>query len=493
MMPDPEESAIDYYQLCLVMQQQGVRELSRSNLAAAGELFYGALGIVQKMQPEQAGGLLPLALCHLSLLEQRKGNATKALQLQEKAMPLVDAISLVQQTLPFHNLMSNALMGLREWRRAIPFCERAIQLVLEREPSDPTAVAELLARQGRCYSQSGWKDHAVIPLRAALKILRDHPGDPRLPSLLISLGNALRKSSPAEAEQFYQEAADIHAAKAQMQSATTAWVNLGILCSEQGRHAESLAHYQRALQVREQSPGTPPESIGSLLNNMANCYRRMGDFNQALQLVDRAIKLLKPKDGSLFASACGTRGQVFHDAGQDADAIEWLRKSYAERMRTSSPDLDAVIENLEIEIDTLRRLGKLQEAEAAEGRLAQAKTAKEQAPQAHVDVSALKAQAGGAVMIELAFGGWSGSYGVQDAELIAEQLTEILEEQGAGFYGGRVVIPESTTLWFYGADAEGIFQAMEGFLKDHLICAGATVAIRQRDMLREVVIPQTVN
>jgi hypothetical protein len=34
---------------------------------------------------------------------------------------------------------------------------------------------------------------------------------------------------------------------------------------------------------------------------------------------------------------------------------------------------------------------------------------------------------------------------------------------------------------------------MEGFLKDHLICAGATVAIRQRDMLREVVIPQTVN
>jgi hypothetical protein len=110
-----------------------------------------------------------------------------------------------------------------------------------------------------------------------------------------------------------------------------------------------------------------------------------------------------------------------------------------------------------------------------------------------VDVSALKAQADGAVMIELAFGGRSGSYGVQDAEVIAEQLAEILAEQGSGFYGGRVVIPESTTLWFYGADAEAIFQAMEEFLKDHLICAGATVVIRQRGMTREVVIPQAVN
>jgi len=493
MISDPEESAIDQYQVCLVIQERGVRELSRSNLAAAGELFNVALQIAQRMPREEAAGLLALSLCFLSLLEQRKGHATKAGQLQEQAMPLVDGISLAQQTVPFHNLMSNALVDLRECRRAIPFCERAIQLVLEREQGEPTAVAELLAREGRCYAQSGLKDHAAIPLRAALKIFRDHPGDPRLASVLITLGNTLRKSSPAEAEQFYQEAAEIHATKAQMQSATTAWVNLGILCSEQGRHAESLSHYQRALQVREQFPGTPPGRIGSLLNNMANCYRRMGDFSEALRLVDRAIKLLKPEDGSLFASAYGTRGQVFHDAGRDAEAVEWLQKSYVERMRSSSPDLDAVIENLEIEYDSLKRLGRLQEAEAVEGRLARAKTAKEEAPQPNVDVSALKAQADGAVMIELAFGGRSGSYGVQDAEVIAEQLAEILAEQGSGFYGGRVVIPESTTLWFYGADAEAIFQAMEEFLKDHLICAGATVVIRQRGMTREVVIPQAVN
>jgi hypothetical protein len=111
-----------------------------------------------------------------------------------------------------------------------------------------------------------------------------------------------------------------------------------------------------------------------------------------------------------------------------------------------------------------------------------------------VDVSAMKPQADGAVLIELTFGSRPGSrYRIQDAEVISEQLAGILAEKDAGFYGGRVVIPESTTLWFYGADAEAIFQAMEKFLKDHLICAGATVGIRQAGKMREVVIPQPVN
>ena len=494
MIPDPEEFAVDPYQACLVVLERGMKDLTRNDLAAAGQLFNVALQVAQKMPRDEADGLLPLTLCYLSLLELRLGDAITARQLQEQAMPLVDGISLTRQTVPFHNLMSCALMDLREYRRAIPFCEQAIQLVLEWERSEPTAVADLLAREGRCYSQSGLRDHAAAPLRAALKIFRDHPGDPRLVQVLITLGNALRKSSPAEAEHLYQEAADIHAVKMQMESATTAWVNLGILCSEQGRYVESLAHYQRALRVREQSPGIPPGRVGSLLNNMANCYRRMGDFNEALRLVDRAIKLLKPEDGSPFASAYGTRGQTLHDASRDSEAAEWLQKSYAERMRSSSPDLDAVIENLDVEVDSLKRLGRLKEAEAAEERLARARTAKEEAPQANVDVSALKPQADGAVLIELTFGSRPGSrYRVQDAEVIAEQLAGILDERAAGFYGGRVVIPESTTLWFYGADAEAIFQAMEGFLKDHLICAGATVGIRQAGKMREVVIPQLVN
>lgn len=491
MTQDPE-LPIDHYGSCLVAVQEGMAALARSNLEAANLLFNLALQLTQVATREQAGSLLPLTLCSMSLLRQREGYSEEAAKLRERAMPLVDAISVSTQTVPFHNLMSNVLMEFHEYRRAIPFCEQAIQLVLER--NEPLAIAELLSREGRCYALCGLKEHAAVLLRAALKILRNYPGDPRLSSVLLSLGNALRKSSPQEAEQLYHESADIHLAKAQMESATTAWVNLGILCSEQGRHAESLAHYERALRVREKSSGTPPVRIATLLNNMANCYRRMGNFEEALRLVDRAIGLLKPEDGSIIASAYGTRGQILHDAGRDAEAVDWLQKSYAERQRASSPDLEAIAENLEREIGSLRRLGRLQDALVAEDRLASTKAALKEAPDASVDLSALTAQGEGAVLIELAFGSRPGGrYQLRDAELVAEQIAAILENQEAGRYGGRAIIPESTTLMFYGADAEEMFKVMEQFLLDHCICSGATIAIRQGAKLREVIIPQTLN
>jgi tetratricopeptide (TPR) repeat protein len=491
-MTQEPELPIDHYGSCLVAVQEGMAALARSNLEAADLLFNLALQLAQAATREQADSLLPLALCSMSLLLQREGRSEETAKLRERAMPLVDAISVGTQTVPFHNLMSNVLMEFREYRRAIPFCEHAIRLVLER--NEPLAIAELLSREGRCYSLCGLKEHAAVLLRAALKILRNYPGDPRLSSVLLSLGNALRKSSPQEAEQLYQESADIHLAKAQMESATTAWVNLGILCSEQGRHAESLAHYERALRVREKSSGTPPVRIATLLNNMANCYRRMGNFEEALRLVDRAIGILKPEDGSMIASAYGTRGQILHDAGQDTEAVEWLRKSYAERQRGSSPDLEAIAENLEREIKSLKRLGRLQDALVAEDRLASMKAALKEAPGASVDLSALTPKGEGAVLIELAFGSRPGDrYQLRDAEIVAEQLAAILESQDAGRYGGRAVIPESTTLMFYGEDAEGMFKVMEQFLLDHCICSGAVVAIRQGAKLREVIIPQTLN
>jgi tetratricopeptide (TPR) repeat protein len=121
-------------------------------------------------------------------------------------------------------------MDRREYRRAIPFWEQAIQLD---EGTEPTGIAQMLWKVGECYNRAGLRDQAAIPLRAAVKIFRKYPEDPRLSAALITLGNGLRKSSPAEAEFCYREVADWHVARGQFLSATPAWGNIGILCSEQ--------------------------------------------------------------------------------------------------------------------------------------------------------------------------------------------------------------------------------------------------------------------
>jgi tetratricopeptide (TPR) repeat protein len=274
------------------------------------------------------------------------------------------------------------LMTRKQYRLAIPYCEQAIQLLSEQ--NEPLALADMLWRAGNCYSRIGLREHAAIPLRAALKILRDYPEDPHLPAVLLDLGNAVRKEDPSEAERCYKETAKLYLAMKHAESATQAWVNLGVMCSEQGRFEESLEHYENALKVMEKLLSTSPFRMGVLLNNMANCYRRMGDFEEAHKLADRAGKILASEGGAALAAAFGTRGLIFLDAGNDAEAVQWLQESYAERKKMPSPDYEAIADNLEKEIAALKRLGKFEEAKLAEERLALARAAMKEVPQPRI-------------------------------------------------------------------------------------------------------------
>ncbi|MGD0941925.1 MAG: tetratricopeptide repeat protein, partial [Terracidiphilus sp.] len=216
-------------------------------------------------------------------------------------------------------LAAGSLMMRKQFREAIPHFEEAIQLLSER--NKPIPMADMLWRVGQCYTRIGLSDHATVRLQAALRILRNYPGHAHLPSVLLEVGNALRKTDPAEAERAYKEAAEIHVSRKQLELAAAAWVNLGVMYSEQERFEESLAHYEKARDVRERTPSIAPSSIGVLLNNMANCHRRMGNFEEAHELVDRAIEFLSQNADPGPATAYGTRGLIYLDSGNDEEAV----------------------------------------------------------------------------------------------------------------------------------------------------------------------------
>jgi hypothetical protein len=180
--------------------------------------------------------------------------------------------------------------------------------------------------------------------------------------------------------------------------------------------------------------------------------------------------------------------------GNDAEAVEWLRRSYAERQKQPSPDYELIVENLGYEIASLKRLERAEDAAEAEASMAMAREAMKAIPSANIDVSTLTAEPAGAVLIELALGPRPGGrYGTRDAEAVLEQIFAILSAAKLGESAGRVVTPESITLIFYGANAQAMFEVMEQFLSDHLIFTGAVVSIRQGKNVRQVVIPTIVN
>ena len=430
---------------------------------------------------------MPLALLNMSRLRERQNREDDARQLREQAIAQLEQSSLSLPNAFFQFSMANVLMEFGEYRRAIPFWEQAIQLDDVKEPMD---LAHMLARVGECYNRSGLKDHAAIPLRAAIKIFRKYPEDPRLSAALITLGNALRKSTPAEAEACYREVADWHVARGQLLSATPAWGNIGILCSEQGRYAEALEYLEKVRKTREQSPGVTTPAIAITLNNIANCYRRMGKFEEAFTAVSRAIDLLQDKGGSELASAYGTRGLIFLDQGKDTEAVEWLRRAYEHHQKLPSPNLDAITDDLNREIAALRRLGRADDLKDAEARLASVHTAMKAVPQINRDLTALDGPVQCAIFVELNVDTrWRSLDEKREDVQLGKRLKKVLEANNLGWYAGQLTIPESITMILYGSDADIIFQAIEPTLRSEPICAGARITIRQRDGQREMIIP----
>jgi tetratricopeptide (TPR) repeat protein len=475
----------------LAIVSESSRLLKRDQLPAAEHLLAGAVKMAPMLPNEYAQNYYPLALAYLIRLRQRQERPDEADKFRKVLATLLDSDLPAIEPELFHLMMANILEELSEFHRAIPLCEQAIAfLATQNEPLD---VAAMLHTMGRCYTRWGLRDHAIIPLRAAVAIYRDIPEDPRLPSALLSLGLALILSAPGEAESLLREVADIHMAKAHVESATTAWVNLGFLCSKHNRDPEAQVWYEKALRVREMSPGTKPAGIAILMNNLAGCHRRMGNFAEAHHCADKAIELRESIDDDRLASAYGTRGEIFHDEGLHQEALLWLQRSREVREKSPSPNLASLAEILEYEIRSLRQLGRNDEAAAAESRLANARAVSQQKPQASFDLTALSATQDGAVLVELPQGiRNSAFYRGPDLRELASRLREVVDTEHAGMYTGNIGIPESTTLFFCGPDAEALYRVLEPALAAEAWCAGAHITIRQGRDVREVYLPGKV-
>ncbi len=191
-----------------------------------------------------------------------------------------------------------------------------------------------------------------------------------------------------------------------------------------------------------------------------------------------------------MAHAYGTRGLIFLDQGRDSEAVEWLKKAYEHHQMLPSPKMDSIAEDLEREIAALKRLGRADELKDAEARLVSVRTAMESVPQVNRDLRALDGPMQSAVFVELNVGSQGRLHDAERKDVQLErQLSELLNAGDVGWCAGRLTIPESTTLIFYGSDAETLFQTLEPTLRSEQICAGARITIRQRDSQRELILP----
>lgn len=486
-LASPPPATEDLLQRCLEFVSHGINAMDGGKVQDAEKAFLATQVIVQAARSEEIDHISPLALLCLSLLRQKQQKDQESLQLRRKATAqLDDAAEAPTTSAKYHRLMAQTLYRLKEYRRSLPFWDQAIRFA--DNTTAPPILATMLHTMGACYCLIGLRDHGAVPLRVALKIFRSAGPDSALAAVLISLGNALAKRSPAEAEACYKEAADIHIASLQYEAASTAWINLGVLYSRLDRNRESLEYYQKALHARQQMRDTKPARIALALNNVACGYRRMGQYADAHASVDRAIPLFPPEDPGL-AGAYGTRGEIYLDMGDYSQAVKWLQLSRATREKQPSPNLEQIAEYLEKEVTALEKLGKTDEASAAKQHLESINATAQSVPQANNPQDSDLLRIEGLVQIELEIGSKNPHPDAhKNLKNLAEDISETVRTQNLGTYSGSIETPEQTTLICYGPDAETLFHAIESTLKSNPLCAGARVLVQQQDKRREALI-----
>jgi tetratricopeptide (TPR) repeat protein len=456
--------------------------------ARAAEFFSKWAAELSQKSGLEFAELRVIALLNLCRMLKRLQRTDESERIRQEALIMLDQFGEPGNRVNIQDRLADTLVDFGEHRRAIRSCEQAIQLSSDRG----VKLANRFWRAGRTYLRAGFKQHAEEPLRKAAEFFRASKGDPRTPVVLIDLGNGLRASNPAEAEQSYHEAAAIWEERGAKGQASVAWVNLGILCGEQGRLEESLQWYEKARRMRQADATTPPARLGSLANNIANLYRRMKMFEQAAREVEEAIALLK--GDPVLADAYGTYGLILRDQELDEASLDWFRRSRAEHARQPSPNIAQLSEVLANEAAALRRLGLSDETSALEQKLAELRG---DLPPLHKHevtpvVEAVKhaGDASGEVLIELDGIHLPESvYKDCDIATLENRLEEALEISRLGELDGHETGPESTVLFLYGSNAEALFRAVEPLLLDYPLCRGARLTIRQGDQERRVVLP----
>lgn len=464
---------------------QAVDATQRGQLEMAEKGFASLEKIADSEPSTLLRHVKPLALLGLALVRAKQGDPERSRSLREQAIAAIDDECRNVPLATFHYFMATQFHRLQDYRNALSFWELALQNA--KPEADPMLVAEMLQHAGECYSRMGLGEYAAIPLRAALKILDKVPEHPWRPATMITMGNALRKTHPAEAESWFRQAAEIHAAKLQYLSAAPAWVNLGILCAEQGRYEESLDFYQKVLRVRENNPATPADRIALLHNNIAGCYRRWKKFDEALASVDRSLSIFLASDPQR-AYAYSTKAMTLRDADRDEEAVTWFRTAIDERKKQASPSFEAYLDDLQGLIYALKRLGRNDEVPPVEEELRSVRQERDsiQGSEAGADRASFS---GGSVLVEVANTPSGDPRTREEIRELVYTLARAVAEADLGRISGHITSPDTRTLIFTGEDAEKLFQFLSPRLSSDPLFSGAHIVIRQGDQSRELVLP----
>uniref|UniRef100_A0A804PDJ3 Uncharacterized protein n=1 Tax=Zea mays TaxID=4577 RepID=A0A804PDJ3_MAIZE len=222
--------------------------------------------------------------------------------------------------------LAEAHVQALQFDEAEKLCREALQI--HREHSAPASLEEASDRRlmALVLDAKGDYDGALEHLVLASMTMVANGRDIEVATIDVAIGNTyLALARFDEAVFSYQKALTVLKSARGDDHPTVAsvYVRLADLYHRTGRLRESKSYCENALRVyAKPAPGAAPDEIAGGLMEIAAIYEALGDLDEALKLLQRALRLLEGSPGqwSTVAGIEAQMGVLYYMVGRYADS-----------------------------------------------------------------------------------------------------------------------------------------------------------------------------
>nr|CRH05492.1 exported protein of unknown function. Tetratricopeptide repeat [Candidatus Magnetococcus massalia] len=195
---------------------------------------------------------------------------------------------------------------------AMLMLDTALPIMQEKMADHPLLIAEVHNRLGSVNSELGFQEEALIAYRRALHLLTKRVGEKHIlfAQALHNLGNVYTlQDRIAEALEVYSQSLPI-----KKQLLGTEHTSVAMTLNSMGasyarmarnvtlpwslrkeRYSKALGLYNQAADIYQKQLGKQHVTVGEVLNNKGNVYRRLGQNSEALKLYKRAFNIMQER------------------------------------------------------------------------------------------------------------------------------------------------------------------------------------------------------
>ena len=175
------------------------------------------------------------------------------------------------------------------------------------------------------YKQQSQTLKSYLAAEKALKIARELDDQDKIQQSLILLGfNSFLMSDYQKALGYFQQ---IIQSDQYPHYTASADEGIGMVMLKLNQNEKALHYFQTALEIREKSGKM--KSIQQVYNNIANCYRSLGDFRKSEDYFSKSLEIATSrKDETVTAIILNNLGELYREQNKYDQALDYYRKAY---------------------------------------------------------------------------------------------------------------------------------------------------------------------